>query len=353
MSDREDMGFPKRPDGVEDNGANGHDAPTPSGIVPIANASQVRSSSPSWTGYVMCAVGGAATSFMPVLSGALVGFGVLTMAGKKRSDLPMAIVTCLVAAVVAGVVTAGIASIESIASCVLALAVAVVVTLGLMGPGPACLIVAVGTALILGADSVMAALAGSSITEMVSGVVDAYVSTLETTPETSAVAPMVREMMGTYWPLSFVILSIGTCLFSWIGATLAIRSRGIAELYPRPFFEFDLPLWPVAVLVAAILGAALGQGLGQENGALVSMVSLNTIMSLRFAFAIQGFAVLTWFVGTRRIPAIIAIVLTFAAFYLEMRFIIMSIVGLADIWLNFRRLRRGAPTRPQGAQQQE
>ena len=26
---------------------------------------------------------------------------------------------------------------------------------------------------------------------------------------------------------------------------------------------------------------------------------------------------------------------------------------LADIWLNFRRLRRGAPTRPQGAQQQE
>ena len=52
-------------------------------------------------------------------------------------------------------------------------------------------------------------------------------------------------------------------------------------------------------------------------------------------------------------PAGFAAFLSLAAFFLEMRFIVMSIVGLADFWLNLRRLPRGGVAASGGPQQKE
>ena len=342
MSDREDMGLPKRPDGVEGFGQNGHDDPSPRGIVPATGPAPVRQGAPAWMSYLLCAFGGASTAIMPLVASFFVGYGVLAACGGRRENFGAAAVTCLVAAAATSLFMGNPAIIEAIASCVLAIAVAGVLVYKRMTAGVACALVGIGTALVLGADALVASLIGSSITETVSSAVEMSISTIDTTStEAQLVAQSVRELMAMFWPLSYVLVALGMCLLAQFGARLVIRMRGMRELYCEPFSEFDLPLWPVAVLVAAILGAALGQGLGESQGSVITQVSLNTIMALRFAFAAQGFAVLTWIVRARRLPGIVLAVLVMVLGVLEMRFLVMSVVGLADFWLNFRHLGRG------------
>ena len=354
MSDREDMGFPKRPDGAEGFGADGHDDPNARDIVPAAGPVPARRGAPAWMSYVLCAFGGAATSIMPLVASFFVGYGMLAACGGRRENLGSAAATCLVASVATSLFMGNEAIAEAVAVCVLAIAVSIVMALGRMTPGMACALTGVGTALVLGADAAVAAVAGSSISETISSVVEMSISSVDvSSAEAQLIANEVREIMATFWPLSYVLVALGACLLAQFGARLVIRSRGLTELFSAPFSEFDLPLWPVAVLVAAILGAALGQGLGESRGSLITMVSLNVLMALRFAFAAQGFAVLLWFFRAKGMPAGFAAFLSLAAFFLEMRFIVMSIVGLADFWLNLRRLPRGGVASSGGPQQQE
>ena len=355
MSEREDRGLPERPDGAEGFGANGHDAPDVRGIVPVAGQAPARRGAPAWLSYLLCAFGGGSMAFMPLLGSFFVGYGVLSACDGRREQLGGAVVTCLVAAAASSLyLGGGMVVAESVAACAVAVATAVVVVLGLMGPGAACALVGVGTVLVLGVDAATAALAGSSISESVMALVDAYVSALDATSvDAQLIVSQVRDIMGLFWPLSYVTIALGLCLFSQLGARMAIRSRGLGALVGAPFSEFDLPLWPVAVLVAAVLGAALGQGLGEGRGSLVYMVSLNVLMALRFAFAAQGFAILVWFARERRLPSGGVIFIAMIGLFLEVRFFVMSIAGLADFWLNFRRLGRGGAASAQGTQQQE
>ena len=351
MSDREDMGLPQRPEGAEGLGENGQDDPNGRGIVPADGPAPVRRNAPAWMSYLMCALGGATASVSPLLASFFVGYGVLAASGGRKDALPGPIVTCVVASVASSLLMGNPAIAEAVTACVLAATVAAVMALGRMTPGMGCALVGGGTALVLGADALMASLTGSSITESVSSIVDLTVSSLDvTSPDMQLVVNQVRETMAMFWPLAYALVSLGVCLLAQFGARMVIRTRGLRELFGKPFSEFDLPIWPVAVLVAAILGAALGQGLGEERGSLVTMVSLNVLMVLRFAFAAQGFAVITWFVHEKHVPAGIGAFLYIGSFFLEMRFIVVSIVGLADFWLNFRRLGRGGAAPAQGTQ---
>ena len=71
------------------------------------------------------------------------------------------------------------------------------------------------------------------------------------------------------------------------------------------------------------------------------MVVTNVILAVRFALAAQGLAVLSWVIREKKPSGLMAALAVIAALYLEVQFIVMSIVGLVDVWRNFRHLERG------------
>ena len=105
--------------------------------------------------------------------------------------------------------------------------------------------------------------------------------------------------------------------------------------------DFDLPLWVVAVFVVAVCGLAVATSVSLGLTQLLLMVSLNVIMGLRFAFMIQGLALISAFMRKRELRQFTRVLTFVAAFYLEAQFFVMSIVGLVDVWANFRHLPRG------------
>ena len=62
---------------------------------------------------------------------------------------------------------------------------------------------------------------------------------------------------------------------------------------------------------------------------------------------------LTWFFREKRMGSFASTVFTLLALYLELQFYIMTIVGLVDVWRNFRHLPRGKKVTVQDASNQE
>ena len=83
------------------------------------------------------------------------------------------------------------------------------------------------------------------------------------------------------------------------------------------------------------------------------MVSGNALLTVRYALAAQGLAVLAWQARARKVPRFTCVAVVLVAMYLEAQFIVMSVVGLLDIWGNFRHLPRGEEQPVQGEPKQD
>lgn len=204
--------------------------------------------------------------------------------------------------------------------------------------------VIVATALVnIGIEAAVATAAGSSLSQVVDGLLAHMVSVAQDAAGTGIQAELIvrqiAPVLKALWPFTYVASAGMDALAAGIGSYLMyVRTSGIPRV--PAIVAFDMPMWPVGVLIASILG--LSASLSGFPGAEVLLsVSVTALMSVRFIFAIQGFAVVLTFANRFRFGCLGRTLLLVLSIWLETMFFIVSIVGLIDVWANFRKLTRG------------
>lgn len=204
--------------------------------------------------------------------------------------------------------------------------------------------VVVATALVnIGIEAAVATAAGSSLSQVVDGLLAYMVSVAQDAAGTGIQAELIvrqiAPVLKALWPFTYVASAGMDALAAGIGSYLMyVWTSGIPRV--PAIAAFDMPMWPVGVLVASILG--LSASLSGFPGAEVLLsVSVTALMSVRFIFAIQGFAVVLTFANRFRFGCLGRTLLLVLSIWLETMFFIVSIVGLIDVWANFRKLTRG------------
>lgn len=342
MSGWPNNGFPTPPQGAGD-------AREPStderGIVPADQGQGPRR--PALTlpsGLFFCALGGAvASSSMALLAPALVGYGFVSASSTGGLRGKVAGLALSVVPAVALSLTLGPSSIAAaVLCCLLACATAELALRGRLTPGLVCVIVALVALAQMGTDAVICAVQGTTISASVDSLVAAYQDSLAGTSVAAAsLMQQVRDVMSLMWPTAYVLSAVAEYLFASVGVTLAVVRVPDPSVRMQRHAEFDLPLWVVGVLVAGAAGLAFGLTASGPVAEAVLMVSANLVMALRIAVAAQGLAVLAWLLGQRRMGPLASVLLGGIALYLEVQFFVMTLVGLVDVWANFRHLPRG------------
>lgn len=158
----------------------------------------------------------------------------------------------------------------------------------------------------------------------------------------AAAEPIFRAV----WPFVYVMTALidvgmaglGSFWGAQRGAPGFASQQGMPPARMPKIARFDAPLWAVVLLAASIVGIAVAQAMG--NGAeLLLAASVTLLLSVRFIFALQGFGVLFGLMDRWRLGCFIRAVAIVIAVWLEAMFL-LSIVGLVDVWANFRKLPR-------------
>ncbi|MBM6774474.1 DUF2232 domain-containing protein [Olsenella profusa] len=284
-----------------------------------------------------------ASSSMALLAPALVGYGFVSASFTGGPHGKVAGLVASVAPAVALSVTLGPSSIvAAVICCLLACAAGELALRGRLTPGVACVAVALAALAQIGADSVVSAAQGTTIAASVDSLVSAYQDSLsETSVAAASLMQQVRAVMAIMWPTAYVLSTVAEYLFASVGVTLAVARIPEPSVRMPRHAEFDLPLWVVGVLVAGVAGLAFGLTASGPVAGVVLMVAANVVMALRVALAAQGLAVFAWLLGRHHLGPLACLVLGGAALYLEVQFFVMTLVGLVDVWANFRHLARG------------
>lgn len=163
--------------------------------------------------------------------------------------------------------------------------------------------VIVATALVnIGIEAAVATAAGSSLSQVVDGLLAYMVSVAQDAAGTGIQAELIvrqiAPVLKALWPFTYVASAGMDALAAGIGSYLMyVRTSGIPRV--PAIAAFDMPMWPVGVLIASILG--LSASLSGFPGAEVLLsASVTALMSVRFIFAIQGFAVVLTFANRFR-----------------------------------------------------
>ncbi|HAL29619.1 MAG TPA: hypothetical protein DCP20_02740 [Coriobacteriia bacterium] len=178
--------------------------------------------------------------------------------------------------------------------------------------------------------------AGLSVTEYVTAA----------TREMAALAGMADELVDAFvegWPALLVTMSGATALFA-VAAVAGSASRFDQRVRRFPALA-DLDLDPKTALLAIAAVGALAVGrFVAETAPVVEQAGMNLLVVARMVFLLQGVAV---FAGLYR-RAGVSRPFRFLGFAIlgvtEMLFPAVSLTGLADIWLNLRRLPRDGAT---------
>lgn len=304
---------------------------------------------------VLCVAGALSAAIAPPMACLLMGFGALC-AGAGRGLGAQALIAAgtLVLCGVGGAYF-GVDSVpNALIVGVFSLASALAVEKGKMRPGVACVIVALAAAAQIGVAIVAAKMANTSVGDSFIGVLVSNPQLLESAGLDADVRSLVEWAVRTFWPAAFSTTALIEFLCAYAGCGLAARRLRDRKVEWPDFGLYDLPLWVVAVFVASLAGCAAWYTHQEATGNALLMISGNVLLTVRYALAAQGLAVLAWQTRNRKVPTPTAVVVILVAMYLEAQFIVMSVVGLLDIWGNFRHLSRGEEEQPvQGEPKQD
>lgn len=321
-------------------------SPEQGGIVPAGDGAQApRGGSSLIVGLVICALGGAIAGYIPMLGCFAIGYGaVITLAVRNHmqtlATLACALVPAAVVAIVAEVATAP----SVLVACLIGIGTAWATSRSKLSLTVAFALVVCGTFALIGVDVIQLQSMGSSMADMITDLVNAYASGISITSVSAATQiEELRAMLQVYWPSAYLFVALIEFLCGLLGARASARREGLGATLPA-FARYDVPVWLVGVLVADILGLTAVGLVPAAYSTAVNMVSANVLVALRIAFAVQGFAVIAWIIRTRHVGAFAGACTIIAGLVLENQLYVMTVVGLVDVWKNFRHLPRGVKT---------
>ena len=293
-------------------------------------------------GLVWCSVGSALVPMAPVLACVAVAFGAaLLMGGRGRREQVLALVSGLVAGALGSVLLFGVREIPNtelsvICACTMAWAVVSgrLHTGGLIG-GAAAL-----TAAMIGMDFVSTSLAGTSITEVITQVVNQAVEMSTSSLDLEGMASVLeaKDSVIAMWPTVYFAVALATVLCSLYGARIGAKRAGV-HVEPGMIVRFDVPLWVAELFAVGVAAQLIGSHLPQRQTE-VATIGANVVMCCRIVLAQQGLSVLQWWTGEHRLPALSRVFLVLAALWLELSFALASVAGILDVIFNFRHMSR-------------
>lgn len=303
----------------------------------------------------LCVAGALSAAIAPPMACLLMGFGALCAgAGRGWAVQTLIAAGTLVLCGVGGAYFGADSVPNALIVGVLSLASALAAEKSKMRPGVACVIVALAAAAQIGVAAVAAMMANTNVGDSFIGALAANPQLLESAGLDAAGRSLVEWAVRTFWPAAFSTTALIEFLCAYAGCGLAARRLRDRKVEWPDFGLYDLPLWVVAVFVASLAGCAAWYTHQEATGNVLLMVSGNVLLTVRYALAAQGLAVLARQARNRKVPKPTAVVVILVAMYLEAQFIVMSVVGLLDIWGNFRHLPRGEEERPvQGEPKQD
>lgn len=302
-------------------------------------------------GVLMCALGGlVASTALSVVAPAMIAYAYLAVVSHEGArGRACCLAASLAGAVVMGLATSIATALSAVVACLVTAALCELVLARRLTAGALCAVAFVGAAALLGTDEAVAISNGTSVSEGISALLDYYFDSAAALGGTaSAQLQAVRDVVEMLWPFAYVVAAIIQCLSALVGTQLVSHGPNGADV-PRPLrlVDFDLPLWVVAVFVASVAGLAVALTVDGAVSEIALVVSANVAMAIRCALATQGLAVLIWFVRDKGASTFTRTFVGALVLYLEVQFVILSIVGLIDVWANFRHLARGGtPSSP-------
>jgi len=162
----------------------------------------------------------------------------------------------------------------------------------------------------------------------------------------AGIADEQSGLLSGTWPSLVILMSALVALMSMAAATVAAARVGNRVERVVPIARFDLDVRFVALPVVALVLLAASR-LPLEASETVAVVATNVVAIARWVFFVQGiavFAALYERVGLGRGVRMLGYLLLGIT---EVLLPLVSLTGLADIWLNVRKLPRDG--RPAGA----
>lgn len=328
-------------------GQQGETEPTESGIAPASRRAVHLGR--GWLWFVGIALSVAVMARYPMLGVACLAMGLRTQSerfGAKGFLLGLGIA---VAVLLLWMVRSGVSSVLFAIPLVgVSAAIAALMWKRRAGVTAVSLVIAAAIALTMSVDAISAARAGTDLAE-------ATTSMLMEIARLSAGRGVQAELtlasaepiMELIWPLTYVLSVAFDALVAGFGSFLGSVKRPVprdaapSTVVPvrvPQISRFDAPLWSVGVIALSVLG--MGASFADIPGAqLLRTVSVTLFLSVRIIFMVQGFAVALALVNRWRIGCVGRVAIIVFALWLEVMFI-MSIIGLIDVWANFRKLPR-------------
>jgi hypothetical protein len=346
LSDTIDSRRPVAPEGLDQ--ANREPAPKGEKSKGVGNRGSELRKGLGWA-----AAGGACAFARPFLASIVSAYGicVAACAGERRNRL-RAYGACVLSAVLASALF-GLAQLPVVLATSVSTCVVAELALGdRASTGWVCL-VSLGLALaLIGIDAVYARMSGQSLTEFVGQMLSTYGETFETSANLKVQASLesALDMMRMYWPVAYLVSAITQVSCALATARITLRLRGVPQ--KEGFLSsFDVPLW---VCIAFLLGMVLSMAAPHFPAwsQVAKFVGENVLTASRIALGIQGIAVGICFAKEYHVGPFIRGFLVVVMVWLEVSYVIMSVLGLVDaLFANFRdleRSRRGFATGPQG-----
>lgn len=135
--------------------------------------------------------------------------------------------------------------------------------------------------------------------------------------------------------VNFSLISILNYYFSYV-----FLNRYSIEIKPfKPFKEWDLPwYWCWGIIIGIILIIITSFNPGYNN--IILIVGYNLLIIFGFVYLILGISVIWGFFDRFNIKNFIKVIIIIVVFIIFGLVIFLPVIGLIDIWVNFRRLKR-------------
>ena len=186
-------------------------------------------------------------------------------------------------------------------------------------------------------DTIASIAQGTTLEAVMTGIMMATIkAAVGTGVEAELLLGTASDLVAALWPFPYVVNACFSALAAAAGSSMVATRAGVPA---AKIANFDAPGWVIVVLAAAVVG--VGASLGGVLGRDVLTASVTVILGLRIIFALQGFGVMSGLLTRFRAGCFIRAAAIFLSVWLETVFFVMSIVGLIDIWANFRKLPRG------------
>ena len=290
-------------------------------------------------GLLWTALGAAACPYLPYLGVFLLAYGMRELLeAKKIKGLCMGLAVC-VAAFAATCALDFTLALSLVPVFVCAAGISWCMWRGRAGVTSVCFVIVVASLLSLGIDAIIASMSGTSLSKSFIALLQETVrSTVGSDIQGDLLASQVMPLLRVIWPFVYVASAMFDALVAGIGSyTMAVRCTGVRRM-PQ-IANFDAPMWCVGALALCILGLGVSFA-GIPQAQLVRTVCATVLCSLRVVFVLQGFGVVSALETKRRMGCLTRFLITVLTVWLETMFFAMCIVGLIDIWANFRGLAR-------------